>query len=55
MSIRKRGYLMSAHVLLYVLKLGIEIKCEALLSILSLFRNKFNKLKNIGTQMFNSV
>ena len=31
------------------------MKCEALLSILSLLRNTFYELNNTGTQMFDSI
>ena len=38
---------MSAHVLLNLLnELGQKIRCEALLSILSVFPNGFNKFNN---------
>ena len=37
------------------MSLGIEIKYKALLSILSLFHNKFNKSNNTGTQMLDSI
>ena len=40
---------MSAHVLLNLLnELGKKITCKALLSILSVFPNKFNKFNNTG-------
>ena len=42
-----RGSYMSAHVLLNLLKkLGKRDKMRGLLSILSLFRNEFNKFNN---------
>ena len=42
---------MSAHVLLNLLnELGEKIRCEALLSILSVFPNEFNKFSNTGAQ-----
>ena len=44
---------MSAHVLLNLLnKLGKSDKMQGLQSILSLFRNEFNKFTNTGAQMF---
>ena len=47
---------MSAHVLLNLLnKLGKKIRCEALLSILSVFPNEFNKFNNTGAQMQASI
>ena len=40
---------MSAHVLLNLLiKLGEKIRGEAVLSILAVFRNEFNKFSNTG-------
>ena len=43
---------MSAHALLNLLhELGKKIRCEALPSILSVFPNGFNKLKNTEAQM----
>ena len=43
---------MSAHLLLSLFKeLRKGIKCEALLSILSLVHNKFNKFNNTYAQM----
>ena len=40
---------MGAHVLLNLLnELGKKIRCEALLNILSVFPNKFNKFNNTG-------
>ena len=47
---------MSAHVLLNLLnELGKRDKMQGLLSILSLFRNKFNKFKNTRAQMLDSI
>ena len=47
---------MSAHVLLNLLnKLRKRDKMRGLPSILSLFRNKFNKFNHTGAQMFNSI
>ena len=49
---------MSANVLLNLCKkLGKRDKMRGLLSILSLFRNKFNKFNNTGAQnsMLNSI
>ena len=44
---------MSAHVLLN--KLGKREKMHGLPSILSLFRNKFDKFNNTRARMFNSI
>ena len=50
------GSYMSAHVLLNLLnKLGKRDKMLGLPSILSLFRNKFNKFNNTGAQMLDSI
>ena len=47
---------MSVHVLLNLLnKLGKSDKLRGLPSILSLFRNMFNKLNNTGAQMLDSI
>ena len=47
---------MNAHVLLNLLnKLRKKIKCEALLNILSLLCNKFNKFNITGAQMSDSI
>ena len=47
-----RGSYTSAHVLLNLLnKFGKRDKMQGLLSILSLFRNKFNKFKTTGARM----
>ena len=47
---------MSAHVLLNLLNgLGEKIRCEALLSILSVFPNEFNKFNNTGARMQDSI
>ena len=46
---------MSAHVLLNLLsKLGKKDKMRGLPSILSLFRNEFNKFNNTRARMFDS-
>ena len=51
-----RGSNMSAHVLLNLLnKLRKRDKMRDLPSILSLFRNKFNKFKNTGAGMLHSI
>ena len=51
-----RGSYMSAHVLLNLLnKLGKRDKMRGLQSILSLFRNEFNKLNNTRARMLDSV
>ena len=47
---------MSAHVLLNLFnKLGRSDKKLGLPSILSFFRNKFNKFNNIGARMIDSI
>ena len=47
---------MSAHDLLNLLnELRTRGKMLGLSSILSLFRNKFNKFNNTGTRMFDSI
>ena len=47
-----RGSYMSAHVLLNLLnELGKRDKMRGLPSILSLFRNEFNKFNNTGARM----
>ena len=47
---------MSVHVVLNLLnKLGISDKMLGLLSILSLFRNKFNKFNNTRARMLDSI
>ena len=54
-DVRNRGSYMSAHVLLNLLnKLRKRDKMRGLLSILSLFCNKF-KFNNTGTQMIDSL
>ena len=54
-GINRRSY-MSAHVLLNLLnELGKRDKMRGLPSILSLFRNKFNKLNNTRAQMLYSI
>ena len=51
-----RGSYMSAHVLLNLLnELGKRDKMQGLLSILSLFRNEFNKFNNAGARMLDSI
>ena len=51
-----RGSYVSAHVLLNVLnKLRKRDKMRGLPSILSLFRNKFNKFNNTGARMLDSI
>ena len=47
---------MTAHVLLNLLnELGKRDAMRGLLSILSLFRNEFNKFNNTGAQMLDSI
>ena len=47
---------MSAHVLLHLLnKLGKREKIRGLPSILSLFRNEFNKFNNTRARMLDSI
>ena len=47
---------MSAHVLLNLCnELGIRDKMRCLSSILSLFRNEFNKFNNTRTRMLDSI
>ena len=51
-----RGSYMSAHVLLNLLnKLRISYKMRGLPSILSLFRNKFNKFNKTRARMLDSI
>ena len=51
-----RGSYMSAHVLLNLLnESGKRDKMRGLPSILSLFRNEFNKFKNTRAQMLDSI
>ena len=51
-----RGSYMSAHVLLNSLNgLGKSDKLRGLPSILSLFRNKFNKFNNTGARRLDSI
>ena len=53
---RYRGSYMSAHVLLNLLnELGKRDKMRGLPSILSLFRNEFNKFNNTGARMLDSI
>ena len=47
---------MSAHVLLTLLnELGKRDKMQGLPSILSLFRNEFNKFNNTGARILDSI
>ena len=51
-----RGSYMSAHVLLNLLnELEKRDKMRGLSSILSLFRNEFNKFNNTGARMLDSI
>ena len=51
-----RGSFMSAHVLLNLLnELGKRDKMRGLPSILSLFRNEFNKFNNTRARMLDSI
>ena len=51
-----RGSSMSAHVLLNLLnKLGKRDKMRGVPSILSFFCNEFNKFKNTGARMLDSI
>ena len=51
-----RGSYMSAHVLLNLLnELGKRDKIRGLPSILSLFRNEFNKFNNTRARMLDSI
>ena len=51
-----RGSYMSAHVLLNLLnELGKRDKMRGLPSILSLFRNEFNKFNNTRARMLDSI
>ena len=51
-----RGSYMSAHVLLNLLnELGKRDKMRGLPSILSLFRNEFNKFNNTRARMLESI
>ena len=51
-----RGSYMSAHVLLNLLnELGKRDKIRGLPSILSIFRNKFNKFNNTRARMLDSI
>ena len=55
-STEKRGFYMSAHVLLNLLnELRKRDKMRGLSSILSLFRNEFNKFNNTGARMLDSI
>ena len=54
--ILNRGSYMSAHVLLNLLnELGKRDKMRGLPSILSLFRNEFNKFNNTRARMLDSI
>ena len=51
-----RGSYIGAHVLLNLLnELGKRDKMRGLSSILSLFRNEFNKFNNTGARMLDSI
>ena len=53
---RNRGSYMSAHVLLKLLnELGKRDKMRGLPSILSIFRNEFNKFNNTRARMLDSI
>ena len=53
---RYRGSYLSAHVLLNLLnELGKRDKMRGLPSILSLFRNEFNKFNNTKARMIDSI
>ena len=53
---KNRGSYMSAHVLLNSLnELGKRDKMRGLPSILSLFRNEFNKFNNTRARMLDSI
>ena len=53
---KHRGSYMSAHVLLNLLnELGKRDKMRGLPSILSLFRNEFNKFNNTRARMLDSI
>ena len=55
-EIINRGSYMSAHVLLNLLnELGKRDKMRGLSSILSLFRNEFNKFNNTRARMLDSI
>ena len=54
--IYNRGSYIRAHVLFNLLnELGKSDKMRGLPSILSLFRNEFNKLNNTGARMLDSI
>ena len=54
--IKYRGSCINAHVLLnLIIKLGKRDKMRGLPSILSLFRNEFNKFNNTGAGMLDSI
>ena len=51
-----RGSYMSAFILLNLLnELGKKIRCEAMPSFLSVFRNEFNKFNNTGARLQDSI
>ena len=55
-DVTNRGSYMSAHVLLNLLnELGKRDKMRGLPSILSLFRNEFNKFNNTRARMLDSI
>ena len=54
-NVISRGSCISAHVVLRLLnELGKSVKMRGLLSILSLFRNEFNKYNNTGAGTLDS-
>ena len=56
LQFRNRGSYMSVHALLNLLnELGKRDKMRGLLSILSLFRNEFNKFNNTRARMLDSI
>ena len=56
LALLNRGSYMIAHVLLNLLnELGKRDKMRGLPSILSLFRNKFNKFNNTRARMLDSI
>ena len=56
-AVRNKGYCMSAHVLLNLLKrFEKEIKCEAWSALyIYLFRGDFNKINNTGARMLDFI
>ena len=56
MQLRNRGSYMSAHILLNILNdLGKRDKMQGLPSILSIFRNNFNKFNNTRARILDSI